>query len=220
MFCRNCGKELAEGEAFCQSCGFRAEPADNEKVQDGNSIVQNDLDNEKTGIMNAIKKIPVKWLIVAGVVIIIIFCTMLGGGSGSYIRMVRDGVLSGYDYGVCIDDALHKWFAGTEEWDCYEEDDNTFVIVSGTCDNTLSGESEQQTFYFKIIDDDHFRFLGAYTNDGEYICSTFGNGVADELAYSFVDWLSPLYEIDFYEEALKAAFGDEEAMETFRNIKE
>lgn len=222
MFCRNCGKEIADGDKFCGFCGFEMEETTTETVVSENDSARNIIDHriKNTNVAVERKKRIIKWLIVAGIILITFFWFVSGGGTDSYIEMVQDSVLNGYDYGVCIGDALHEWFAGTEEWDCYEEDGDTFVIATGSCPYALTNGNEEQRFYFKIMDDEHFRFLSAYTGDGSKICSSSGNSVADELAYSFIDWISPLYEIDLYEEALRAAFGDEEAMDIFRSVNE
>lgn len=225
MFCRNCGKEIADGDKFCQFCGYgmegaaRAETTETERASPINIVENGTASTEEIGEEKK-HRIKIKWLIAAGIVIILVFWLMSGNGPNAYIELVQGGVLEKYDYGICIGDALHEWFAGTEEWDCYEEDDNMYVVVTGSCPYALTEWNETQTFYFKIMDDEHFRFLGAYTDDGLTICSTSGSSAVDEFAYSFIDWVSPLYEIDFYEQALKAAFGDEEAMDIFKSTNE
>lgn len=139
-------------------------------------------------------------------------------GSDQYINAVKGSVLPQYDYGVNLGKSLHTWFAGEETWDTYENGDVRYVSVSGVCPyatNLTTGDGERQTFYFQILDKDHFMFIGAYNMDGVPICTDTGNYYLNE----YLDLLNdlPYVDTDLYEAALKAAFGNKESLNMFKN---
>lgn len=162
-----------------------------------------------------------KWKIGLGAAaVILILIWIVGGSSGKekYISMVKGSTLYAYDYGISIGDSLHRWFAGTEQWDSYEDDGDIYVTAIGDCPYSLTGTGERQMFSFEIVDKEHFKFTGAVNMDGEPICTDSGNDILNAYVGAVLDWMSPLYNLDFYEEAVKAAFGNEESLEMFKEM--
>lgn len=196
-------------------------PKENMKNQQSTGGAEQEQKDHKTNIRSSsenwnIKKWGKRVLIILAAVFIV---KGLFFGPDRYIRAVKGGVLPKYDYGVNLGKSLHTWLAGEETWDTYENGDVRYVSVSGVCPYATSavmGDGEKQTFYFQIIDKDHFYFIGAYNMDGVPICTDTGNYYLNE----YIDLLSDLPYVDtnFYEAALKAAFGDKESLNVFKRM--
>ena len=136
---------------------------------------------------------------------------------GKEIRTVKNGVLRDYDYGITIGKALHNWFDGTEDWMRDVIDGDTYVYAQGRTEYTISGQPETQTFIFRILDDEHFVFEGAYDKNGNLISTSNGN-LYGGFAVGLLDGISSMFGGNsVYEILLRAAFGDEELMEKFRD---
>lgn len=155
-----------------------------------------------------------RWKLLAAAAIALFALNILLADSD--IDGIKHSTLTQYDYGVTIGDALHNWFAGTEEWDAYTDHGSKYVIVSGTCPYALQEGGEPQAFYFRVVDDEHFQFLYALDQYGDYICSSTGSYAGDAYLDVVTDVLGGYIGFDLYETALEAAFGSEEAMKMFR----
>lgn len=84
-----------------EECPASSPQEENEPAQGGTFVIR------KSTVKKAL-------LGVAGFILLIIL--MVHYFSNRRIHQVKEGVLSDYNYGICIGDALHQWFDGTEEW--------------------------------------------------------------------------------------------------------
>lgn len=224
-YCSKCGAALGEGAKFCGVCGASVHPSGQTSGQEwqqaGPNVQSADTGTGTTQTTPDSSKGRKKWKLYLGFAVVILFLILIVGsctGNDKYIRMVKGSTLYAYDYGVSIGDSLHKWFVGTEQWDSYEDDGDIYVTVVGDCPYALTGTGERQAFCFEIIDKEHFQFLGAFNEEGTPICTDTGSDIVNAYVGAMLDWMSPLYSVDFYEEALKAAFGNEESLEMFKKI--
>lgn len=124
------------------------------------------------------------------------------------INEVKDGVLSDYNYGICIGDALHEWFGGTENWRDFSENGMDYVMVRGITSYTITGEWQEQIFLFRIVDSEHFVFEGAFDSDGDYLYMGTDNVDFSDFG-SLLDW-------GVYKGMLHGAFGNKEVLEKLR----
>ena len=81
MFCKNCGKELKDGTAFCSECGAKqaiqndlSEKSDNETIKDNESTTASEANtNDKkkssmiSGILSVVVAFAILWVAIAGV---------------------------------------------------------------------------------------------------------------------------------------------------------
>lgn len=150
MFCKNCGKELKKGAAFCHECGAKVEL--NETVQANpieTNVPQPAMANN--GVATSIKKMSKEKLILIIAIpiwIIIIIACAIGGGDDSkgtsnvtqnseeveqtiYDILNNTSVTDGYNttIGAAVNNAFINYSVDYEEW----ENDKTFnVDISGT----------------------------------------------------------------------------------------
>ncbi len=134
--------------------------------------------------------------------IILLVCCL----GNAEIRDVKNGMLEDYNYGVSIGDALHKWFGGTEKWSSFSEDGVVYVMARGMTKYTATKKSQEQIFLFHH-NDEYFVFDGAFDTGGDYLY--MGNGDVDLFD------LGDMIVLGLYEQTLKAAFGDKEALKRF-----
>lgn len=198
MFCENCGANIEVGSSFCAKCGARVE-------------YQPDMDftaERKTSH----KKSKVKVVLIALGALALIFVLLGLMAEPDYIEQVQDSTLMAYDYGIPIGDSLNDWFDGNVTWDSYESYGTVYVTATGVCPYTGGLYDSRQTFSFMIVDEDHFRFIGAYGSDGYEIFTQSSNGLVD----AYVGFYSS-FGVDLHERALQAAFGDQEALGDFKS---
>ncbi|MDE7209841.1 MAG: hypothetical protein K2O03_00165, partial [Lachnospiraceae bacterium] len=137
------------------------------------------------------------------VTIILLVCCI----GNSEIRDVKNGVLEDYNYGISIGDALHEWFGGTEKWSSFSEDGVVYVMARGMTKYTANQKTQEQIFLFHHINTDYFVFDGAFDANGDYLYT--GNEVLELLNFG------DLIVRGLYEQTLRAAFGDKEALQRF-----
>lgn len=198
MYCESCGEQLDGRSSFCPKCGAKV---------DATAFA---IEESGTKKHLAYKKIKVACIIVVAFLSI---CIFLDWVLGDEIDGVKNGTLTSYSYGKSIGESLEDWFDGDVTWDSYEEDDTVFVTASGICPYMADMYDDHQTFIFQIVDDDHFQFLGAYDSDGYEIFSKSKYGIIDTYAN-----IASLVGVDLYESALKAAFGDEQSLNSFKDM--
>ena len=201
MFCSKCGKEIPEGGMFCPKCG--ANINSNMNIQQGNKQNSSGKTIKTLIIMVAIA-------IVLGIGILIVIGWL---SEPDYIQMVKGSTLSQYNYGETIEESLSDWFGGKVTWDSYEEDETIYVTVKGVCPYMQEIYNKDHVFIFTIVDDEHFRFEGAYDSDGNEIFTNCNN-------YEFKIWeqmMSIYSDVSIHELALKAAFGDQDSLQIFKN---
>lgn len=200
MFCENCGAKIEADSSFCVQCGAKVLRQPNvECIGDCISVSKK----------NNSKKLKVILIVVGALLLIWILFGLIA--EPDYIEQVQDGTLMSYDYGKTIGDSLNDWFAGNVTWDSYEEYGTVYVTATGVCPYMEGVYDTRQTFLFMIVDDEHFRFLGACGSDGYDIFTQSSNGLIDAYA-GFYSALG----VDLHELALKAAFGDQEALSGFQ----
>ncbi len=125
MFCKNCGKEIKNGSAFCPECGAKAETnavAQEKKIDAG--AFQSAMTN--SGETVAVKKKSKKKLFIIVGVIIAVIIAIAVCFSGSDVATVKNG--SPYDYpdktwGEALDEVCKK-----SEWDSFTSDDGDSIV--------------------------------------------------------------------------------------------
>lgn len=202
MFCENCGTQIPDGAIFCPSCGFKC--FNGAGYTETNSI-QVKSSSKSNGYL-------IGTIVVVVISIIIILKGMFWLFAPDEIDLVKGGYLQKYDYGQSIGDALDVWFDGDVDWDSYEEYGITYVCAQGTCPYMKDSFNSYQVFIFEIIDDEHFRFIGAYDSDGYDI---FTNST-EYMGNWTLNAYSSILGFDLHEEALKAAFGDAKSLNAFK----
>lgn len=206
MFCKGCGKEIPDGSQFCPACGMNLSGRVTPPVMPSAAAVK------KSSVGKKILKASL--ICVAVVVVLFVGLTVIGVlMEPDYIQTVKDSVLNRYDYGVSIGKALDDWFEGGVTWDSYELQDTVYVTAEGDFDYLTDSYDSYEKFVFVIVDDEHFSFEGAYDWDGNPIFTETLNA-QDDL---YVGLVSSLTGMDLHEQALQAAFGDEDSIDVFKN---
>lgn len=124
MFCKNCGKELKKGAAFCHECGAKVEI--NETVQANpieSNVSQPTMANNS--IVTSIKKISKEKLILIIAIpiwIIIIIACAMGGDSD----VIESNSESGASFNCTMEDVIKRYNDNVEEH---------FVNDAGLSDN-------------------------------------------------------------------------------------
>ena len=202
LFCPQCGVVISVGSDFCSNCGG--------KLSNGKTVVSQQAETQKKSVW---KKIGVIILIVVFAIIvlfgILVLCTP------DQEQRIKEGSMIYYDYGETLDESLKDWFGGEVTWDSFEEEGKEYVTASGVCPYMADVYNSDQTFVFQIVDDSHFEFVGAYDSDGYEI---FTNGT-DDLMGAYLRLLDSCGEENFYNLAIKAAFGDQESLNMFKDMQ-
>lgn len=153
MFCQKCGKEVREGEKFCQNCGA--------------AVVGNVL-NTGTGNMGQFSGMPAekpkskkKIILLAGIVIVLILAigaVVSSGSKNKYVELVKTGSPLSYPditYGEAFDS-----FFSDPTWTYFEfTDEKDVVEFSGGC--TYQGNEVTATIQF-ILDVEEGTFSAEY----------------------------------------------------------
>lgn len=228
-YCAKCGRQLPEVFSMEEKREYEKEqvteiknPEPESELSEAENIeVQNNfLETESIPPQNSIpetgnrrenffiRKSTIKKILlgVAGFILLIILIVRYF--SNRKINEVKDGVLADYNYGVCIGDALHEWFGGTEDWRDLSENGMDYVMVRGITSYTITGEWQEQIFLFRIIDSEHFVFEGAFDSNGDYLYMGSDNVDFSDFG-SLLDW-------GVYKGMLHGAFGNKEVLERLR----
>lgn len=163
MFCKNCGKEMKESDAFCPVCGTRndSNAAQNAGRIDGKAF-QSNMANYAAANMAVQKKSQKKPLIIVGIILAAIIAVVILAVAllGSDISTVKNG--SPYDYpdktwGEVLDESCKN-----SDWSSFtSEDGDSVVEYNGVVKST----GVDLCIQFKV-DDDEFEI--AYMEvDGE-----------------------------------------------------
>jgi hypothetical protein len=200
MFCESCGAKIENESVFCGECGAKI-------ISPHVTMPSNSDVRSKWSIGGVIKGILAAFGALALVFVLYVLLV-----DTDYVEMVKDSSLSKYNYGESIGESLNEWFDGNVTWDSYETYGTTYVTATGVCPYVDGLFDSNQTFTFMIVDDDHFRFIGAYGSDGYEICSKNTGSWVNDIYFG----LASRFGLDIHDVALKAAFGDQESLDIFK----
>lgn len=163
MFCKKCGKEIAEGLTTCPECNATTQAAQL-PAENAAGGVKGFVDGYKDfGSLSKNSKIihiavPVVAVIVVAVVLSLIF-------SKDYVAMVKDSTLDDYSKTVTVGEAFDEFFSDPE-WETFKsEDGDRIVEFNGECE--YYGEKVNCCVQFEISDDDDYFEVEYMDIDGE-----------------------------------------------------
>ena len=137
MFCKNCGKEMKESDAFCPVCGTRSNSnaAQNAGQIDGRAFPSN-MANDAAANMAVQKKSKKKPLIIVGIALAAIIAVVILAVAllGSDISTVKNG--SPYDYpdktwGEVLDESCKD-----SDWSSFTSEDGDSFLYSKLMSST------------------------------------------------------------------------------------
>lgn len=193
MFCKNCGKEIAENVRFCSGCGSEV----NVTAVPGNSMnTSNQVSSASPKKKSKLKIV----LIIVLVIVLLIVGILIYAGTHSFLKVddVKDGVLYGYE-NETIGDALERYFTDCS-WESFVADTDDAIDVVEFVGYDAYGQKFKMQFIHDYdneeLESDEFVVYGCWL-DGE----AFSQDEQDYLIYCIyndMDWSPSTYTYDYY----------------------
>lgn len=127
MYCESCGSKLGEHIKYCENCG---ESINNLTDTKSNLLDKVDISFQRKGV--SISRVKMIFSVVGIAFIAFIFLSIFGFTDNEYVRMVKNGSLSGYP-NVKVGQAFEEYFANTT-WEYFESTEGEDVVeFNGKC---------------------------------------------------------------------------------------
>lgn len=150
MFCKKCGKEIAEGLTTCPECNATTQAAQL-PAESAAGGVKGFVDGYKNfgSLSKNSKIIHIAVPVVAVVVIVLLFSLIF---SDKYVSMVKDGHLTKFSKSETVGEAFDDFFANPE-WESFKsEKGDRIVEFNGECE--YFDEDVKVCIQFEIDEDD------------------------------------------------------------------
>lgn len=163
MFCKKCGKEIADGLTTCPECNA-ATAASQVSFNSENKGVKGFVDGYKNfGSLSMKDKIIHAVVPVVAVIAIVVILSLVF--SDNYVSMVKEGHLKSFSKTETVGEAFDDFFANPK-WESFKsEDDERIVEFNGECE--YLGDEVKVCIQFEVdVDDESFEISYADI-DGE-----------------------------------------------------
>ena len=170
MFCKNCGKEMKDGSAFCSECGTKNEQGTTEvNTQIDATAFQSAMSNS-SGTAVAVKKKSKGKFIIIGVfvllIIIVIACAV--GGSSDVIESSSE---TGASFNCTIDDVIDRYNSNIDEHlinDANLSDEEYNSVKNQFKMNKSNFEQQEEHKYFASSNNDSYG-ITVFTDENNYV---------------------------------------------------
>lgn len=150
MFCKKCGKEIADGLTTCPECNA-ATQASQVSLDSVSNGAKGFVDGYKNfGSLSKTNKIIHIAVPVVAVVVIVLILSLVF--SDKYVSMVKDGHLEAFSKTETVGEAFDGFFA-SPEWDSFKSDKGKRIVeFNGECE--YLGDDVKVCIQFEIDEDD------------------------------------------------------------------